>query len=204
MGNRSARYPFASRSIDRSAYLSALSALLYWSLSSHGTRMLHQNDGIRRRRAPNPAFCHFLSAPGDSASSLLGRLRQSNCLPLQECIAWEFDISFCGGVRSPRARNKSIADLRSCASLLWRLLLLRPHTLLEGPGYVAMCTDRWQGHTCNCWARDAVSRSRHRARIWCLPPNPTSASCPWRATGRTLTLSRRQVGAGTSSTYRSR
>ena len=126
-------------------------ALLYWSLSSTipsaPAEWWHPSTTTR---APSPASCHFLSAPGDSASSLLGRLRQSSRLPLQECLAWEFDISFCRGVQSPRARNKSFADLRSCASLLWRLLLLRPHILLEGPGYVAM------------WCQnDGIHRRRH-------------------------------------------
>ena len=94
-------------------------------------------------------------------SSHVGRLRRSNRLPLQECLAWEFDISFCRAVRSPRAQNKSFAALRSCASLIWR------------PGYVAMCTDRWQGHPwahcCDCRTSLATrSCSTFRLLSWLI------------------------------------
>ena len=39
-------------------------------------------------QAPCPASCHFLWA-------LPYQLRRSSCLPLQECLSWAFDISFC-------------------------------------------------------------------------------------------------------------
>ena len=75
-------------------------------------RQLHQNDGIHRRRhehhdRPLATFYQHLMP---SASSLLCRLRRSSRFPLQECLSWTFDISFCRGLRSPRTRNKSSAD----------------------------------------------------------------------------------------------
>ena len=81
-GKRSDLYPFASRSIDRSAYLSALIALLWITMNEHVLlrhSQLLQNEGIRRRRYEHQLSCRFLSAPGDSASSLLGRSSRNLC-----------------------------------------------------------------------------------------------------------------------------